>query len=69
METGINPIQITTVYVSGFCRADLEAHMAPFAWGSLESLGLLGSLVTYFQDVGFVVIKWRGAGGLGFGLR
>ena len=58
METGIHPIQITTVCVSGLCRADLGAHMAPFAWGPRESLGLLGSLVTYFQYIGFVVIKW-----------
>ena len=37
--------------------------MAPFAWGSWESLGLLGSLVTYLQYVRFVVIKWVGGWG------
>ena len=63
METGIHPIQIITVCVSGLCGADLEAHMAPFAWWSWESLGLLGSLVTYFQHVGFVVINWVGGEG------
>ena len=62
VETGIHPIQITTVCVSGLCRADLEAHMSPFAWGSWESLGLLESQVTYFQYRGFVVIKWVGEG-------
>ena len=38
------------------------AH-GPFAWWSWESLGLLGSLVTYFQYVGFVVINWVGGEG------
>ena len=63
METGIHPIQIITVCVSGLCLADLEAHMAPFPWWSWESLGLLGSLVTYFQYVGFGVINWVGEEG------
>ena len=36
--------------------------MAPLAWGSWESLGLLGRLVAYFRFRGFVVIKveWSG---------
>ena len=37
--------------------------MDPFAGWLWESLGLLGSLVTYFQYVGFVVIKWVGGEG------
>ena len=38
--------------------------MAPFAWGSWESVGLLGSLVTCFHYRGFVVIKWVGGWGV-----
>ena len=40
METGIHPIQIATVFVSGLCRADLEAHMA---FASLGVVGVSGS--------------------------
>ena len=63
METGIHPIQIVTVCVSGLYQADLEVPMVSFAWWPWESLGLLGSLVTYFQYVGFVVINWVGGEG------
>ena len=48
--------------------------MAPLVWGSLESLGLLERLMTYFRFRGFVVIKWVvekggrvGRGGEGWG--
>ena len=46
--------------ISGLCRADLEAYMAPL-FGIVGDSGSVGES-SDIQYVGFVVIKWVGGG-------